>query len=70
MDDYKDLGDILLERKLPTKTTNWINEENLFQENSQKHCMGYIQIQDGCNNYCSYCVLPYLTGKPRSRSRF
>ncbi|MDI6714459.1 MAG: tRNA (N(6)-L-threonylcarbamoyladenosine(37)-C(2))-methylthiotransferase MtaB [Thermodesulfovibrio sp.] len=25
-----------------------------------------IKIQDGCNNYCSYCIVPYLRGKPKS----
>lgn len=27
----------------------------------------HIKIQDGCNNYCSYCIIPYLRGRSRSR---
>lgn len=27
---------------------------------------GIIKIQDGCDNYCTYCIVPYLRGKPRS----
>ena len=29
---------------------------------------GYIKIEDGCNRYCSYCIIPYVRGKVRSRS--
>lgn len=28
----------------------------------------YLKIQDGCNNYCSYCTIPYARGKSRSNS--
>lgn len=27
----------------------------------------YLKVQDGCNNFCSYCILPYLRGRSRSR---
>ncbi len=29
---------------------------------------GYIKIQDGCENYCAYCIIPYLRGPSRSRA--
>ena len=29
---------------------------------------GYIKVQDGCNNYCAYCLIPFLRGRSRSRS--
>lgn len=28
----------------------------------------YVKVQDGCDNFCSYCLIPYLRGRSRSRS--
>lgn len=31
------------------------------------HTRAYIKIQDGCNQFCSYCIIPYVRGRVRSR---
>ena len=41
-------------------------EDNLFVDNCDR-IRGYIKIQDGCNNFCNYCLIPYLRGRSRSR---
>ncbi len=30
------------------------------------HCRSYLKIQDGCNSFCSFCVIPFARGKSRS----
>lgn len=34
-----------------------------------EHVRAYVKIQDGCNRFCSYCIIPYLRGRSRSRSQ-
>lgn len=41
--------------------------EELGVTNFSEHARAYIKIQDGCDNFCSYCIIPYRRGKSRSR---
>ena len=36
---------------------------------SPGHTRAYIKIQDGCNQFCSYCIIPFARGRIRSRAR-
>lgn len=49
-----------------------INHTNEFEEMGMSHIEGhtraYIKVQDGCNQFCSYCIIPYTRGRVRSRS--
>ncbi len=41
--------------------------ETLTVTNVSEHTRAYIKIQDGCNQFCSYCIIPYARGRIRSR---
>lgn len=45
----------------------WKYEEMQIASTGDK-TRAYIKIQDGCNQYCSYCIIPYARGRVRSRS--
>lgn len=36
-------------------------------KNFEAHTRAFVKIQDGCNSYCSYCVIPYVRGRSRSK---
>ena len=41
--------------------------ENMTVEKFTTHTRAFIKIQDGCNNFCSYCIIPYVRGNIRSK---
>jgi len=49
-----------------------INHEKEYEEmqvtHTAEHTRAYIKVQDGCNQFCSYCIIPYARGRVRSRN--
>ena len=47
-----------------------LETEKTYEEMPLPECLktrNFVKIQDGCNRFCSYCVIPYLRGRSRSR---
>ena len=42
--------------------------EELTLDHAAEHTRAFIKVQDGCNQFCSYCIIPYARGRVRSRN--
>jgi len=76
--------DIILGNKNKSEIVSYLKKYNKKQttdvyslDNVPFECMqlnnfnltrAYIKIEDGCNNYCSYCIIPYVRGNVRSKT--
>ena len=65
----------LLKKYLETKENIYIFNNNRNQkfedmllEKYTKHTRAFIKVQDGCDNFCSYCVIPLVRGSIRSKA--
>lgn len=54
----------LIEEGNNVEELSTVFEDGIAKSNRTR---SYIKIQDGCNNFCSYCIIPYLRGRSRSR---
>ena len=41
--------------------------ENMLIEKDYEHTRAFVKVQDGCNQFCSYCIIPFARGRIRSR---
>jgi len=71
-DIIKILNEYELERGLKKEIID-INHTKEYEElhlsRTAEHTRAYIKVQDGCNQFCTYCIIPYARGRVRSRSR-
>lgn len=80
---FEDLGvDVVVGNGYKSEIVKLINQEKLvniktlpkeyvddMQSESQR-VRAYLKVQDGCNNFCSYCIIPFVRGRSRSRDIF
>ncbi|MDE6983255.1 MAG: tRNA (N(6)-L-threonylcarbamoyladenosine(37)-C(2))-methylthiotransferase MtaB, partial [Lachnospiraceae bacterium] len=71
----KDLVEILesymegVARKSVIDISRTAEYEEMQLTSTAEHTRAYIKIQDGCNQFCTYCMIPYARGRVRSRPR-
>lgn len=68
VDQYLQLPDLV--NNLKANTILDFDEHQLYDYVQPTHARsfcGYVTIMRGCNNYCSYCIVPYVRGRERSR---
>ena len=46
-----------------------VEYEKLQLSSTGEHTRAYLKVQDGCNQFCSYCIIPYVRGRVRSRKK-
>ena len=61
------MQDKTLEDTTIIDVNNTYEYEEMTLKKTAEHTRAYIKIQDGCNQFCSYCIIPYARGRVRSR---
>ncbi len=45
-----------------------VDYEDMVIEKDSEHTRAFVKVQDGCNQFCSYCIIPFARGRIRSRA--
>lgn len=64
-----ELLDLYFTKKEPIRRVGLTKEtfEDMFITDFKNRCRAFVKVQDGCENFCSYCIIPYVRGKCRSK---
>ncbi len=71
---HKSMIPFLLDEIYKGKSPEKVHKSNIFKKESleegggleESHTRSFLKIQDGCNSFCTYCVIPFARGKSRS----
>lgn len=64
LDEYIRTGNVTDNHIDVNKNTEY---ENLMIDKPETHTRAYVKIQDGCNEFCTYCIIPYARGRIKSK---
>ena len=63
------LNDLNEQLSIVEDPKEFVTYEEIKIKSSVENTRAYLKIQDGCNNFCSYCIIPYVRGTIKSRDK-